>query len=77
MWILALVIACSTAGEICTYRSETTVTRSLEDCERLGHFIGGRAMVQVYGMFPVGNVDVVCRPLVAPVTVAEVAPNRT
>jgi len=77
MWILALVIACSTAGDVCTYQSEATVTRSLEDCRRLGHFVGGRAMVRAYGPLPVGIVEVTCRPLVAPVTVAEAAPDRS
>lgn len=71
MWMLALVIACSTNADVCTYRSEATVTRSQEDCLRLGHFLGGRALVQSYGSFAVGSVDVTCRPLVPPVTVAQ------
>ncbi|MEQ8396889.1 hypothetical protein [Thalassobaculum sp.] len=47
------------------------MTRTFDDCQFLGHFIGGRAMVQAYGTFPVGDVSVTCRPLVAPVTAAE------
>lgn len=77
MWMLALVIACSTAADVCTYRSDSTVTRTLEDCRRLGHFIGGRALVQAYGTFPVDTVDVTCRPLVQPVAVAESMAKRS
>lgn len=76
MWMLALIIACSAGDDVCTYRSGTTVTRTYEDCERLGAFEGGRAMVQAYGSYPVGSVEVVCRPLVRPVTVAAVVPPR-
>ena len=76
MWMLALIIACSPTQAVCTYRSDTTVTGSFEDCQRLGHFMGGRAMVQAYGGFPVGPVEVTCRPVVAPITVAGIAQGR-
>ena len=70
MWILALVIACSAGGDVCTYRSEPVVTKTYEDCLFFGHFVGGRAMVQAYGTFPIGTVTVTCRPLITTVTVA-------
>ncbi len=76
MWMLALIIACSPAQDVCTYRADTTVTRSYEDCQRLGHFIGGRALVQAYAAFPVGEVEVTCRPVVPPVAMAEANPDR-
>ena len=77
MWMLALIIACSPGQDVCTYRSDTTVTRTYEDCQRLGHFIGGRAMVQAYGSFSVGAVEVTCRPLAPPITVADAGPKRS
>lgn len=76
MWMLALIIACSPTEDVCTYRSDTTVTGSLEDCQRLGHFLAGRAMVQAYGGFPVGPVEVTCRPLLPPIAVADIDPAR-
>jgi len=77
MWMLVFIIACSPGQDFCTYRSDATVTRSFEDCQRLGHFMGGRAMVQAYGAFPVGEVEVTCRPVVPPVALAQAERRRS
>ena len=61
MWYLALIVACSMGGEVCTYRTDVAVTESKAQCERLGYLVGGGALERKYGSFPRGEVTVTCR----------------
>lgn len=64
MWMLALIIACSAGDEVCTYRANVAITETQAQCQRLGHMIGGGALISSYGDFGAAEVRVTCKPVV-------------
>lgn len=60
MWHLAMIMACSLSGDVCTYKLNVATTETEAECNRLGYLVGGGALEKAFGRFDIGEITVTC-----------------